>query len=377
ATAIAFPAACCRVFNGKSRLQNAYNCSLPGDKPIQPRRCDMKKKWVVNVMIFGVVLFLLVLTSQAFSATPYYEGKTIRIIVGFKPGGGYDRLARLMAKHLPKHIPGQPTVIVENMEGASSIIAANHVFNIAKPDGLTIVAFNRGIPFAQLTNVEGVKFDIAKFSWIGSAAVEATVLCIRNDLPYKTFADLQKVKESIPLAGMGPGTSDTQFALLAKEFLGVNLKLIIYPSSSDAMLAIERKEVDGRGGSYSSLKPFIDRGLVRPVLRGAVSEPGIENLPVNEDLATNPTGKVIMGMLASTDRIGRPYVAPPGTSPELMNILRDAFAKVSNDPEAKKDAKKNKMQITYVPVEDVTKTLNYLMNQPADIVKEFAKYIKF
>jgi len=335
----------------------------------------MKKQFFFLVIVLSV-LFSFIAPNEPLSA-PYYEGKTIRIVVGFGPGGGYDRMARLMAKHLPKYIPGKPTILVENMVGASSIISANHVYNVAKPDGLTLGAFNRGIPFAQLLKTEGVRFDINKFSWVGSAAVEASVLTIRSDLSYKTFNDLKMVKEPIPLAGMGPGSSDHQFVVLLKEFAGFNTKLITYPSSADAMLAIERKEVDGRAGSYSSLKPFIERGLVRPIVRGSVSEAGIENLPVNEDLTTDPKGKTIMAMLASADRIGRPYVASPGTSPDVMNILRDAFAKVSKDPEAKAEAKKVMMDIVYIPAEETIKTLTYLMNQPEDIVKEFGKYIKF
>src|ERR687892_1994789 len=117
----------------------------------------------------------------------YYAGKTVTIVVGYKTGGGYDATARLLARHLPKHLPGKPTVIVQNMPGANSIIAANHMYNVAKPDGLTIGTFNRNLPIAQLTKVEGVKFDITKFQWVGSAANESTILAIRTDLPYKTF----------------------------------------------------------------------------------------------------------------------------------------------------------------------------------------------
>ena len=334
------------------------------------------KRW--GLLFIATSLVLLVLFSSAeVTAAPYYEGKTMRIIVGFAPGGGYDRLARLLAKHLPKYIAGGPNIIVENMEGASSMIAANHIFNLAKPDGLTIGAVNRGVPFAQLTKVEGVKFDITKFSWIGSAATEATILVLRTDSPYKNVEDMRQAKEPIPLAGMGPGTSDTQFAILLKEFCGANLKLIIYPSSPDGMLAIERKEVEGRAGSYSSLKPYIERGLVRPVIRGRVAEQGIENLPVIEDFTTHPVGKTIMAMLAAADRIGRPYIAPPGTPPEVINILRDAFAKVSKDADAQEEAKKIRMAIEYTPAEETLKTLDYLMNQPDNVVKEFSKFIKF
>jgi len=331
---------------------------------------------------FGLLIILLFVLSlfvsfRELQAAPYYEGKRITIIVGFGPGGGYDRMARLVAKYLPKYIPGKPSVIVENMEGASSIICANHIYNLAKPDGLTLGTFNRGLPFAQITKVDGVKFDVMKFSWVGSAAVESTVFAIRSDLPYKTVDDLRRVKEPIPVAGMGPGTSDTQFAILLKEFAGVNLKLIIYPSSADGMLAIERKEVDGRAGSYSSLKPFVERGVVRPLVRCRVSEPGTEDLPVNEDFTTDLKGKTIMAMLAAADQIGRPYVAPPGTPAEVMNILKDSFAKVSKDPDLKEDAKKNKMEVKYIPADECLKVVEYLINQPADIVKEFSKYIKF
>jgi tripartite-type tricarboxylate transporter receptor subunit TctC len=326
------------------------------------------------------VLLVLVVVSilpQDIGAAPYYEGKRITIIVGFGPGGGYDRLARILAKHLPKHIPGKPAIIVENMEGASSMICANHVYNIAKPDGLTLGTFNRGLAFAQLTGVEGRKFDLLKYAWIGSGAVEATVLATRTELPYNTFADLEKSNKEIILGSTGPGDSSGQFPMIIQAYTGLKIKMITYPSSADVMLAVERKEVDGRGGTYSSLKPFVDRGVVRALVRGSVSEPGIENLPVNEDLTQDKMGKTLMAMLSSADGMGRPYVAPPGTPAEVMTILKEAFAKVAKDPEAMEDAKKNKMAIQYVPADDVMKTLQFTMSQPPDVVKEFSKYVKF
>ena len=123
-----------------------------------------------------------------------FEGKVITIVVGYAPGGGYDRMSRLLAKHLPKHIPGKPVITVENRPGASSMIAANHIFNRAQSDGLTIGTFNRGLPFAQLTKLEGLRLDLRKFAWIGSAAVESSVFAIRSDLPYKTYNDLRNLK---------------------------------------------------------------------------------------------------------------------------------------------------------------------------------------
>ncbi len=335
----------------------------------------MKKK-ILLMVFYCFFLAFFGITERAISA-PYYEGKVIRIIVGHEVGGGYDRIARLLAKHLNKHIPGKPTVVVENMPGAQTIIAANYLYNIAKPDGLTIETFDRGLPFSQLLKLGGVKFDITKFSWIGSAASETMILALRADLPYKSPEDIRKAREPIYLAGVGAGASDTQFPILLKEFCEFNIKLIDYPSSAASMLAIERKEVDGRAGSYSSLKPFIERGLMRPIVRSRVTGPEVANLPVNEDFTTNKMGKTIMAMLASADRVGRPYVAPPKTPVDVMAILRDGFSKVIQDPALKEDAKKMMMSLEYTNAEETLKILTELMNQPEDVVKEFSKYIKF
>ena len=326
--------------------------------------------------ILFFVLFMF-LSPKELLAAPYYEGKVVRIISGSEPGGGYDRMSRLVAKHLPKYIPGKPTFIVENMPGAGSIVAANYIYNVAKPDGLTIGAPQRGIPFAQITKAEGVKFDVTKFSWIGSPSVEATAFCIRSDLPYKTIDDLQKAKEVIHVAAAGPGTTDTQYPFLLKEFLGLNLKNVVYPSGSAGMLAIERKEADGKAGSYSTFRAPLDRGLVRLIIRGRITEPGIENLPIDEEVTTHKIGKKIMAMRSSGDLIGRPYLAPPGTPPELMSILRDAFAKAMKDAELLEEAKKSRFNIHLVTADECMKTFQEVFGQPEDIVKEFSKYIKF
>ncbi len=328
-------------------------------------------------LIFAVLMILfLVPFSEGPLGAPFYEGKVIRMVVGSEPGGGYDRMARILAKHVPKYIPGNPSIVVENMPGASSLIAANYLYNIAKPDGLTIGTFNQGLPFAQLLNAEGIKFDLTKFSWIGSTAPEASLLALRADLPYRTVDDLRRAKE-IALGSTGPANQNYQFPHLLREFLGINFKMVIYPSSTAIMLAIERKEVDGRGGTFTSLKPFLERGLVRALLRGRISEPEIEALPVDEDFTTDQKAKTIMAMRAAPDRHARPYAAPPRVPVDRMNILRSAFDKVARDPELKEDAKKLMISVVYSPPEEVLKMLSYILHQPDDIVKEFGKYIKF
>jgi tripartite-type tricarboxylate transporter receptor subunit TctC len=307
-----------------------------------------------------------------------YEGKTITIVVGFKTGGGYDRTARILARHLPKYLPGKPNVIVQNMPGANSIIAANHVYSVAKPDGLTIGTFNRNLVLAQLTNVSGVKFDMMKYAWIGSAATESTVLAIRSDLPYKSFEELRKSGKTVVIGATGPGANTYDFPLLLKELLGVDLKIVSgYSSSSDIMLALERKEVDARAGSYSSLQSFVDRGVVRPLIRARAVEPGIEKLPVDETLAPNARAKAIMALRSAPEVVGRPYVMTPGTPDALLKVMREAFAKVMKDPELIAEAKKANMDLEYMPADEALQIMKETLSQPKDVVEAFGKYIKF
>ncbi len=332
------------------------------------------RRYAVLLAVF--VLFLL-FPPQRLLAAPYYQGKRITIVVGFAPGGGYDRMTRMVVKYLPKYIPGKPTIIVENMPGGSSMIAANYVYSVAKPDGLTIGNINRGLQIAQLMKIDEMKFDLRKFAWIGSTASDANVFCIRKDLPYKTFNELRNEKKEVFMSSGGPMTSGSQFTTLIKEYIKLNIQDITYTNMADALLAVERKEVDGNASTYSSLAPLIDRGVLRPLLRGRNFEPEIKNLPVDEDMTTDPVGKKVMAMRSASDRVGRPYVAPPGTPKEIMNILREAFAKVAKDPQLQADAKKNMLPVEYLSAEESLKSVNYLLNQPEDVVNEFKKYIKY
>src|SRR5207244_13142234 len=197
-------------------------------------------KWKVALAALLAAVPLAAGPQSAVAQAQSFAGKTVTIVVGYKPGGGYDATARLLARRLPDHLPGKPTVIVQNMPGANSIIAANHLYNVAKPDGLTLGTFNRNLPIAQLTAVKGVKFDITKFAWIGSAASETTVLTIRSELPYTSFEELRKAAKPVVIGTTGPGANTYDFPLLLKELAGVNLKLVTgYSSSADIMLAVQ------------------------------------------------------------------------------------------------------------------------------------------
>lgn len=336
----------------------------------------MRKKTVqiVALTLLCVVLFLPV----ELLAASFYEGKVLRIIVGSQPGGGYDIFTRIIARHLTKYIPGKPNIIVFNVPGAGSMIAANSLYNLEKPDGLTIGTFiGSGLSFAQLLRAPGVRFDLRKFAWIGAMAKGPCCLAVRSELPYYSIDDLRKVKEPIPLSTSGPTAQNYQFPVLLKAFAGINFKFINYPSVTESLLALQRKEVDSIGCDYSPLKSYIERGLLRPLIRGRIEVPGIENLPIDETLTTDKKGTILMAMRSSADVILRPYVAPPKTPPNIMRILQSAFAQLAKDPVFVAESMRSLIMAEYVPVGEVTKVLNTVLGQREDIVEEFSKFIKF
>jgi len=327
--------------------------------------------------IAALLLLVLVLGLAPARAQQNFSGKTVTIVVGYAPGGGYDRMARMIARFLPKYLPGSPTTIVQNMPGANSIVAANSVYT-ARPDSLTVGAFNRNLVVGQLVKVEGMRFDMRRFSWIGSMASETTVLAIRSDLPYRQPADLRRADPALVIGATGPGANTYDFPLLLKALAGFNLRIISgYPSSSDIMLAVERREVDGRAGSYSSLKPFIDRGLVRPVIRARASIPVIRSLPVDEDLVNNARAKAVMRLRSTPEVIGRPYVMPPGTPPEVLRAFREAFKKISEDREFLAEAERAGFEIEFISGDQALQIVDDVLGASPDVVKIFSQFFKF
>ncbi len=331
----------------------------------------------IHVLALALLLAVgVILPAQA--QAPSFAGKTVTILVGYPPGGGYDLIARIISRHLAKYLPGTPAVIVQNMPGANSIIAANNVYTVAKPDGLTVGLFNRNLVLGQLVKVEAIKFDMTRFAWVGSPASETTILAIRADLPYRQPADLRKADPALVVGATGPGASTYDFPLLLRAFAGFSIRIISgYPSSSEIMLGIERREVDARAGSYSSIKPFIDRGLVRPVVRGHASVPAIEKLPVDEDLTADTRAKQVMRLRSVPEVIGRPFVMPPGTPPELVNAMREAFRKVAADKEFETEAERAGFEINFVTGDQALRTVRDVLNAPADVVKIFRQFFQF
>lgn len=335
----------------------------------------MRRMWIVSVLAGLLVLPLLGSSAQA--QDNFYEGKTVTVLIGAK-SGSLAIAAQLVAQHLGKYIPGKPAVILQHMPGAAHILATNNVFNIAKPDGLTILAANPSVAIAQLSKVNTVRFDVQKFQWLGSSGADGVALSIRADLPYKTFDDLRKADHEIVAGTTGPGSNAHDFPLLLKEFAGASkLKLVSgYPANSDILLAVERKEVDSWSALATTVKLAMDRGVVRPLVRGRVAMPGFEKLPVDEDLATNKIGKAIMGIRGIPLAIGRAFAVAPGTPKDRVTILSAALAKVIQDPEFQAESKKAKIAMHHITAEQVQKDFNSLMSQPPEVLQEMGKYIK-
>jgi tripartite-type tricarboxylate transporter receptor subunit TctC len=335
----------------------------------------MTRSWLVAVTLCTLAFLSRVPSSDA--QAPFYEGKTITVVIG-ATGGSLNVGARIVARHLGKHIPGNPTVIVQNMTGAAHLVATNHVFNVAKPDGLTLLATNPNVGIAQLSKVDTVRFDVRKFEWLGSSGPDGVALAIRADLPYKTFDELRKADRELVVGTTGPGSNAHDFPLLLKEFAGAKFKLVSgYPANADILLAIERKEVDVWAAFASTVRPAVDRGAVRPLVRSRVPSPGFAQLPVDEDLASDPVGKAIMGIRAIPQAIGRAFAAPPGTPADRLAILREALAKALRDPELRAEGDKAQIEFQHIPPEEVAKGFDTLLQQRPEVLKEMEKYIKF
>ena len=324
-----------------------------------------------------IIAMTLAFCSHALADEPFYQGKRITILIGTQSGGSMVA-ARVLSQHLGKYIPGNPTILVQSMLGGAHIVATNHVFNIAKPDGLTLLAANPNIAIAQLVKEEAVRFDVTKFAWIGSSGADGVVLTIRSDLPYKTFEQLQKADRELLVGTTGVGSNAYDFPLLLKEFAGAKFKMVSgYPANPDIVLAIERKEVEIWAAFAASVRPVVQTGLVHPLIRANVPSPGFDHLPTDESFTTHPVGKALMAIKTGPLAIGRALAAPPATPPERIEILRKALAAALADLELDADFRKSQIDYSHITGAEVLRRFTALMKQPPDIQQQLAKYIKF
>ena len=330
-----------------------------------------------SARVLLAALVCVAVALGAFAQAPF-AGKTVTVLVGNLPGGGYDRLARVLARHLGRHLPGSPTVVVQNMPGAAGIVAANHLYNVARPDGLTLGLFNQNMVFGQLLGVEGLRVDMRRWQWIGSLTRETDVFAVRAELPYRHILDLRRADPPVAVGATAPGSGSYDFPLVLKAFLRLNLRIVSgYPGRSDIMLAIERKELDGVAGSWSSMTSFAQRGLVRVLVKTPSDNPDLGSVPSDVDLVAEPTAKAVLQLHAVPNRIGRPLVAPPGAPAELVRLYREAFRRLAEDAAFRQEAERLGFEVVYTPGEACLRIVEEVLASPPAVVRVFKSFFRF
>lgn len=331
--------------------------------------------------------FLLLSAGSAQAQAPFFQGKTITIVVGYLAGDGYDIWTRLLAAHMGKHIPGNPNMIAQNMPGAGSMIAANYIYNVAKPEGLTMGSIGPSLYLDQLIGKKEVQFDWAKFGWVGSAENTPWLLFMKTDTPYKTIEDVRKAKQPPKCSATSSGTSGHFVPKLLDEALAARFTLVMgYQGGAEQDLAFERGEVVCRSISiptFFAREPFITwrkSNLVRILMQtGRKRDPKMPDVPtihelMNEYKTPAPTRALVTAILASGD-LGRPFITPPGVPAERLKILRDAFRKTMADPAFLADVKARKLEVDPDFGEDLEIIAREAVNQPRDIVERMKKLL--
>lgn len=321
----------------------------------------------------------------AFAATPaaaqsdsFYAGKQVSLMVGFPPGGGYDVYARVVARHMPRHIPGNPNIIVQNMPGAGSMNLANHLYAAAPKDGTVIGSIESGIPFEAIYEGKGVRFDPRKFNWIGGLNEEVTTCQVWHTSKIMKFEDL-KTQEA-PFAGTGPGAPPEVEAKVSNDVLGTKIKLILgYRGLGDVYAALEKGEIEGSCGlNWSSVSAvrsaWVSEGKLRPLVQIAGQRHrDLKSVPLITEFASNDSERQMLELLALPNLVGRPYVAPPETPADRVKTLRAAFMATMKDPEFLADAKKAKLPIDPVTGERIEQILADAAKMPKDVIQRMSK----
>jgi tripartite-type tricarboxylate transporter receptor subunit TctC len=326
--------------------------------------------------IFLVLFMSLATTTHALAQATFYQGKTVTIRVGFTAGGAFDVWARIIAAHIGKYIPGNPNFVVQNMTGGGSMIAANYVYSVAKPDGLTLGVVSPGIYIQQLTGHQEVRFDWFKYSWIGSPEKTARIFYIRADTPYKTLEDMRYAVEPPKCGATGIGTAAYYFPRFLQDAFGLKLSMVPgYQGAADANLAIEKGEVQCWCGSiqaYFGSEPsrtWSKTGFVRVLTQGGQKRhPNLPDVPTVWELfdkhKTSDLLRRIAKILVLPDEMGRPFFGPPGMPADRLKVLREGFVKMMSDPEVQAEAKKRGLEPSIMTGEEV-ETLGRELGTPS------------
>jgi tripartite-type tricarboxylate transporter receptor subunit TctC len=322
----------------------------------------------------GVLLLALVLAPRPAGAQEdFYRGKTLRVIVGFSAGGGYDTYTRALARHMSRHIPGNPAILVENMTGAGSLIAANYVYKAAKPDGLTLGHFSGGLLLGQVLGQKGVEFDAKKFEYVGAWAREHVVCGIHARTGVANLEQWKASRTPLKLGGVAPGSATPDNATrLLKAATGLPIQLVTgYKGTADIRLAVDSGELGGSCWGWNSVRvtwrKALDAGEVRVVLQMAPkAHPDLPAVPLASSLVTTDEGRAFLDVIYSEAALTRAYTLPPGTPKDRVAVLRKAFADTLRDPAFLAEADKAKLEIDLVSGEELERALDgYFRHPPA------------
>ncbi len=321
-----------------------------------------------------VLCLLWAVDARADAVTDFYQGKQVRLIIANPAGGDYDAGGRLLARFMGKHIPGTPTIVVQNMPGAATIVAANHLYNVAPKDGTVFGSFSRNVPGQGVIGHDNLKADPRQFSWIGASSLPGRICAARSSSPVKTVDDL--FTQELIVGGSGAGSSLSIIPTTLNRALGTKFRVVEgYKGTTDAILAVERGETQGICHTYSLFQTthaeLIKSGLLHILFHAEEAAfPDNPNVPSIYASAKTEAQKQMMRFIFSSVEFGRPYVAPPAIPADRLAALRTAFADTLKDPELVAEANKQKLDMTYRSPDELLALVQKLYATPPDIIAQ-------
>lgn len=340
------------------------------------------------LLLLSLYPFIPLTLNPVLAQAPFYQGKSIRLVVGSPAGSTYDQYGRVLAQFIGKHIPGNPDVIVQNMGGAGSMIAANHVYRIAAPDGLTLGSILPAIYFDQLVGRKEVQFDYARFAWIGSSDRSNNLLIMRADTPYKTIHDVRGASELPKCTATGTGSIAYYMPKLLEETIGAKFNIVTgYSGAPEMDLALERGEAQCRAFTltafFSHREPYRSwrkKGFVRVLIQtGSKRDSRLADVPTLYELMdqykTPELSRRLARLVLSSGDLGRPIIGPPGIPSDRVKILRQAFMKTLADPALLAEAEKRNLEIEPTGGEELEALAREVMSQPPEVVEQMRKLL--
>ncbi|HLK80388.1 MAG TPA: hypothetical protein VKT99_02680 [Xanthobacteraceae bacterium] len=313
--------------------------------------------------------------AMADDAGSFFTGKTVRILVGFSPGGGYDIYARELARYLGRHIPGHPSVVVQNMAGAGSLKAVNFLFNAAPRDGTVLATFARGIVFEPLIgHLDGAQFEAPKFNWVGSISDEVSVCAINASRGVATWQDM--LTTNTVIGASGAGADSDVFPIVLRNLFHLPMRIVTgYPGGADLNLAMERGEIDGRcGWSWTSIlsrnREWLADKHIRITLQIALAKhEDLPDVPLITDLVSDPRQAAALKLIVSRQAIARPFAAPPGVPLGRIKTLREAFDSTMRDPDFLAQMRNQALEVRPLGGAAVQELMRDIYASPQDVVK--------